>query len=65
MAAMVYNFVSPDAPHRHEPRCDLDMASYSIVKTVKETPGDPASDWSWEPKDSFHALARHYGRLRC
>ncbi|MEU7135065.1 abortive phage infection protein [Streptomyces sp. NPDC046261] len=69
-AAMVYDFVSPDAPHRSEPRHDLDMASYSIVKTIRQEgrgrsgPGGPASDWHWEPKEAFHALARHYGRAR-
>ncbi|MFJ1912710.1 hypothetical protein ACIOGX_12340 [Streptomyces sp. NPDC088147] len=41
---------------------DLDMASYSVVKTVRERPDDPASAWRWEPKRAFHALAGHYGR---
>ncbi|MFE9838335.1 abortive phage infection protein [Streptomyces sp. NPDC005551] len=63
-AAHAYTFVTPDAPHRREPRLDLDMASYSIVKTVEDRPGDPASGWHWEPKESFHALAREYGRAR-
>ncbi|MEU5048954.1 abortive phage infection protein [Streptomyces sp. NPDC021096] len=64
-AAMVYNFVSPDAPHSSDPRHDLDMASYSIVKTIRtgaKGPGGAASEWRWEPKQAFHALARHYGR---
>ncbi|RYJ30621.1 hypothetical protein CU044_0964 [Streptomyces sp. L-9-10] len=61
-AALVYEFVTPDAPHRPEPRYDLDMASYSVVKTIRERPDDPASAWRWEPKQAFHALARHYGR---
>ncbi|MFE3139120.1 hypothetical protein [Streptomyces scopuliridis] len=61
-AALVYDFVTPDAPHRPEPRYDLDMASYSIVRTLRERPDDPASAWHWEPKQAFHALARHYGR---
>jgi hypothetical protein len=64
-AAMAFEFVTPDAPHRPEPRYDLDMASYSIVKTVKDRPDDPASGWHWEPKQSFHALARAYRRPRC
>ncbi|MDN0201049.1 abortive phage infection protein [Streptomyces sp. S.PNR 29] len=62
-AAMAYEFVSPDSPHRPDnPRHDLDMASYSITKSVKDRPDDPASDWHWEPKEAFHALARRYGR---
>jgi hypothetical protein len=65
-AAMAFEFVTPDAPHRpDEPRYDLDMASYSIVKAIRDDPEDPASDWHWEPKQAFHALAGQYGRDRC
>lgn len=70
--AMAFEFVTPDAPHRaRDPRHDLDMASYSITKTIKDRPYDPSSPWHWEPKEAFHALARHYGhrasvmRRRC
>ncbi|MEW1830304.1 abortive phage infection protein [Streptomyces sp. NPDC088196] len=70
--AMAFEFVTPDAPHRaHDPRHDLDMASYSITKTIKDRPYDPSSPWHWEPKEAFHALAWHYGhrasvmRRRC
>ncbi|WP_406840692.1 abortive phage infection protein [Streptomyces sp. AHU1] len=64
-SAMAYTFVSRDAPHRPcDPRHDLDTASYSIVKTVEDRPGDPASGVHWEPKAAFHALARQYGCAR-
>ncbi|KUO09620.1 abortive phage infection protein [Streptomyces sp. DSM 15324] len=60
-AAMAYEFVTPDAPHRaDDPRHDLDLASYALTRTVQDRPGDPRSDWHWEPKQAFHALARHY-----
>jgi hypothetical protein len=40
--AMAFEFVTPDAPHRaHDPRHDLDMASYSITKTIKDPPVRP------------------------
>jgi hypothetical protein len=61
-SALAFTFVTPDAPHRPEPRYDLDMASYALVKPIKDRPRDPASDWHWEPKEAFHALARAYGR---
>ncbi|MFE9643913.1 abortive phage infection protein [Streptomyces sp. NPDC006365] len=62
-AAMAFEFVTADAPHRPDnPRYDLDMASYGLVKPIKDRPDDPASDWHWEPKQAFHAVARHYGR---
>jgi len=59
-SALAFTFISPDAEHRAEPRYDLDMASYALVKPIKERPGDPTSDWHWEPKQAFHALARAY-----
>jgi hypothetical protein len=59
-AAMAFEFVTPDQPHRPEPRYDLDMASYSIVKTIKDNPNDPSSGWHGEPKEAFNALARRY-----
>ncbi|UXY25643.1 abortive phage infection protein [Streptomyces sp. HUAS TT20] len=62
-AAMAFEFVTPDAPHRpDDPRHDLDLASYSLTKTIKDRPDDPRSDWHWEPKEAFHALARRYAR---
>ncbi|MEU8469795.1 abortive phage infection protein [Streptomyces sp. NPDC029006] len=64
-AAMAFQFVTPDAPHRPgDPRHDLDMASYAVTKTLKDRPDDPASDWHWEPKEAFHALARRYRSAR-
>lgn len=59
-SAIVYDFVTPDAPHRADPRFDLDLASYSIVRTVWHDGADPANGWHWEPKLAFHALARQF-----
>ncbi|MFJ2201427.1 abortive phage infection protein [Streptomyces violaceusniger] len=61
-AAMAYTFLTPDAPHRREQRLDLDMASYSLVKVIRDRPADPNSPWHWEPKESFGALADAYAR---
>jgi hypothetical protein len=62
-AAMVYEFVTPDAPHRpDDPRHDEDMASYSLVKAVWETPEAPG-DWHWEPKRAFQAVAERFARV--
>lgn len=67
-AAMVFEFLTADAPHRPDsPRHDLDMASYGIAKAIQDRPGDPDTDWHWEPKEAFHAVARAYckaGRRR-
>ncbi|QKW10952.1 abortive phage infection protein [Streptomyces sp. NA04227] len=63
-AALVYNFVSPDAPHWPEPRYDLDLASYALVKPRWRELTEPGRDWHWEPKQAFGAVARHYARAR-
>ncbi|MFG3259222.1 abortive phage infection protein [Streptomyces sp. NPDC048172] len=61
-AAMIFNFVTPDAPHRPVRRYDLDMASYALVKPIWKTPTKPTADWHWEPKEAFHAAAAHFAR---
>jgi len=59
-SASWYSFISPDVPHApSDPLHDLDMASYGLVKVIRERHDDPASRYRWEPKASFHALARH------
>ncbi|WSQ09079.1 abortive phage infection protein [Streptomyces sp. NBC_01231] len=64
-AAMAFEFVTADAPHRpDDPRHDLDLASYGITKAIKDRPDDPSSDWHWAPKAAFHALAGRYGCRR-
>ena len=51
--AFVFTFSAPALPHRpQDPRRDLDMASYAVVKSY--------DDGRWEPKRLFHALAAHY-----
>ncbi|MFD9858003.1 abortive phage infection protein [Streptomyces alboflavus] len=59
-AAMVYQFVTSDAPHRRARRHDLDIASYSLTKAIWKTEDHPTARWHWEPKESFHAVARHF-----
>lgn len=56
-ATFVFTFALRDHPHRPagDPRDDLDLASYGIVKVLEE-PGR-----EWEPKAAFHALADAYG----
>ncbi|MFD8864730.1 abortive phage infection protein [Streptomyces sp. NPDC059590] len=61
-AALVYQFVAPDNPHRASPRYDLDLASYGIVKPIWKTFEDATPRWHWEPKEAFHAVAQHYAR---
>jgi hypothetical protein len=62
--AFVLGFASPTLIHRDDPLRDFDMASYSLVKTLPaESQGTTYPDMPWEPKKSFHAVARAYNAL--
>lgn len=58
--AFVNTFASYHLPHRRDPRLDLDMASYGVVKVLEERPGHSSPDMPWEPKAAFAALADFY-----
>lgn len=59
----MHTFVFPTLPHEEDPRYDLDMASYSLVKTyAKGKKGGKYPDMTWEPKQSFYAVADYYGK---
>lgn len=56
--AFVFTFAMRGFPHRpDEPRHDLDMAGFGVVKTAAE---DPAA---WERKQAFGVVARRYEPL--
>jgi hypothetical protein len=57
----VYTFALRDYPHLEDPRRDLDMASFGVVKV------NPDDVTQWEPKEAFHDIARLYARMnsRC
>ncbi|MFI7118776.1 hypothetical protein [Amycolatopsis sp. NPDC049868] len=58
--AHVYTFIAPNLPHHPaRPEFDLDMASYGLVKTLRERHEDEKSPYRFERKPSFDALARH------
>jgi hypothetical protein len=54
-AAFWFTFAGYRLPHRPDPRLDLDLASYGVVRMAED-------GVSWEPKEVFHALAEAYGR---
>lgn len=55
-----FTFVTPTLTHHANPRLDLDMASYALVKSYADRQGTTYPDLPWEPKESFHALAAYY-----
>jgi hypothetical protein len=59
-SAFVFTFVQYPLPHRADPREDLDLASYGIVKVYDDQFGTTYPDMRWEPKLAFQALANYY-----
>jgi hypothetical protein len=48
--------------HADDPRHDLDADSFALVKTLPSgRRGTSYPDLTWEPKQSFRALAGYYG----
>lgn len=59
-SAFLFTFVQYQLPHRENPREDLDLGSYGIVKVYEERRGDTYPDMAWEPKAAYAALADAY-----
>jgi hypothetical protein len=62
-AAMIYQFATPDAPHRPERGQDMDIASYSLVKAIWEQPYAPGN-WHWERKQAFYTVAEQFAKAQ-
>ena len=63
--AFVMTFVAPIAPHDDDPRYDLDMSSFALVKSYADgRHGTTYPDMPWEPKEAFRAVAAYYARER-
>jgi hypothetical protein len=60
--AFVSEFVTAGAPTSDEPRYDLDMNAFSLVKTYRHGMGTTYPDMNWEPKESFQAVANFYSQ---
>src|SRR5262245_29296481 len=58
--AFVNTFAAYSLPHRSDPRQDLDMASYGVVKVLEGRLGHAYPEMAWEPKAAFTALADYY-----
>lgn len=58
--AFVFTFAGYALPHRGNPRDDLDMASYGVVKVFDGRRGDTYPDMAWEPKTAFTTVAEYY-----
>lgn len=62
-AAFLCTFVCYGLPHRGDPRADLDLASWGVVKVLEGGSGTAYPDLPWEPKVAFRALGDYYRAL--
>ena len=62
----MFTFALHDLPHRPDgdPREDLDLASYGIVKVLDHHQGEAHPDLGWEPKAAFRMLADYYSATK-
>ena len=58
--AFVFTFALTSCRTDDDPRDDLDLASYGIVKVLEDRSGHTYPDLAWEPKAAFTALAEYY-----
>jgi len=61
--ALVFTFVNPVYAYNEDPRYDLDMASYSVVKTFENPQKGSYKDMPWVPKKAFYKLAEYYAKI--
>lgn len=62
-SAFVFTFVCRELPHHEtDPRKDVDMACFSIVKTYEDKNGTTYPDVPWEPKEAFYRIAEYYSK---
>ncbi len=60
--AFVFTFTMPTMKYSEDPLRDFDKASYSLVKSYKDKHGATYPDMTWEPKESFRAVADYYAK---
>ncbi|HEY7047248.1 MAG TPA: hypothetical protein VH373_08515, partial [Jatrophihabitantaceae bacterium] len=58
-AAFPFQFIQPLYPYSKDPRFDLDLGSFGVVRVVRRDPEDPASRYHWVPKEAFRSVRAH------
>ncbi len=60
--AFWFTFAGYECPFGPEPRHDLDLASYGVVRVLDGSDGTAYPGLTWEPKEVFHAVAARFAR---
>ena len=59
-AAFVFTFISYNYVYSDEPKHDLDMASYGVVRSTPGIKNERYQHLEWFPKDSFFTLGNYF-----
>lgn len=59
--AFWFSFAGYEARYDPDPKQDLDMAGYGVVKVLKRQRGTRYPDMTWEPKEVFDTIATRFG----
>ena len=59
-AAFVFTFISYSYVYNDDPKYDLDMASYGVVRSTPGIKNERYQHLEWFPKDSFFTLGNYY-----
>ena len=63
-AAFVFTFINPMYKFNINPKYDLDMASYGIVKPINDSNENSYLGLPWIPKKAFYRLAEYYEKIK-
>jgi len=58
--AFIFKFISPVYRYNEDARFDLDMAAYSVVKSLPENLPGYQGNLPWMPKTAFYKLGNYY-----
>ncbi len=59
-SSFIFNFAASGYPHREDPKYDLDMGCFGLVKSYENKMGTVYPDMKWDPKEAFYAVAEYY-----
>lgn len=63
-AAFVFTFISNNYTYNDDPKYDLDMAAYGIVRVMPEKSARSYKNMPWVPKKAFYELAKYFSKLK-
>jgi len=58
--AFIFTFLSSYYPYDENPKYDLDMAAFGIVRAIKNPKSSTSGGFPWTPKTAFFKVADYF-----